>query len=84
MTVLYLNDSYVDESEASASTNGVPRIKEDLKRDTLNYLNKGIKENSNIEHFTYSEITNFLDQDFDIIDPILEELEEQKTIRRIL
>jgi len=70
----------MDESDASASINNVPRIKEDLKRDTLKYLYKGIEENSTIEHFTYSEIMNFLDQDSDIIDPILEELEEQKTI----
>ena len=70
----------MNESSASASTNRVPRIKEDLKRDILDYLYKGIEENSTIEHFTYSEIMAFLDEYSEKTDPILEELEEEETI----
>lgn len=58
----------------------IPRIKEDLKRDILDYLYKGIEENSTIEHFTYPEIMAFLDEYSEKTDPILEELEEEETI----
>ena len=70
----------MNESNASASTSRVPRIKEDLKRDILDYLYKGIEENSTIEHFTYPEIMAFLDEYSEKTDPILEELEEEETI----
>lgn len=70
----------MNESNASASTSRVPRIKEDLKRDILDYLYKGIEENSTIEYFTYSEIMAFLDEYSEKTDPILEELEEEETI----
>lgn len=70
----------MNESDAGKSANSIPRIKEDLKRDILNYLYKGIEENLTIEHFTYSEIMNFLDEYSEKMDPILDELEEEKTI----
>lgn len=61
----------------------IPRIKEDLKRDILNYLVNGIKEKQAMDYFTYSQIIDYLDEPSEKIDPILKELEEENTIKSI-